>query len=63
MSYTGYYLRDTCRMCGKSSLAKAMELTPTPPGNNFLNEEELGLKETKYPVSYTHLTLPTILLV
>ena len=50
MSYDGYYLKDTCRMCGKSSLTKSVELTPTPPGNNFLNEEELGLKETKYPL-------------
>ena len=50
MSYTGYYLKDTCRMCGQFSLKKAMELTPTPPGNNFLNKKELGLKETKYPL-------------
>ena len=50
MSDIDYYFRDTCRMCGKSSLTKAMALTPTPPGNNFLNEEELGLDETKYPL-------------
>ena len=46
MSDGAYYLRDTCRMCGESSLTKAMALTPTPPGNDFLNEEELGLDET-----------------
>ena len=50
MSETNYYFRDTCRMCGKLSLKKAMSLTPTPPGNDFLTKEELGINETKYPL-------------
>ena len=27
-----------------------MELTPTPPGNNFLSENEIGTKESEYPL-------------
>ena len=37
-------------MCGDASLAKAMSLTPTPPGNNFLSKEELGQSEAVYPL-------------
>jgi len=37
-------------MCGDASLVKAMSLTPTPPGNNFLSKEELSQSETVYPL-------------
>ena len=37
-------------MCGESSLIKALELTPTPPGNDFLNQKEIGKQEIKYPL-------------
>jgi len=45
-----YYLRESCRMCGEGSLTKAMSLTPTPPGNDFLTKEELGRDEPVYPL-------------
>ena len=45
-----YYLRESCRMCGEESLTKAMSLTPTPPGNDFLTKEELGRDEPVYPL-------------
>ena len=47
---SGYYLRESCRMCGEGSLTKAMSLTPTPPGNDFLTKEELGRDEPVYPL-------------
>ena len=50
MSESTYYFRDTCRMCGGISLTKAMGLTPTPPGNDFLTKEELGRDEPVYPL-------------
>ena len=50
MQNSTFYLRETCRMCGESSLVKSMRLTPTPPGNDFLSEEELGRDEVKYPL-------------
>ncbi len=45
-----YYLRESCRMCEEGSLTKAMSLTPTPPGNDFLTKEELGRDEPVYPL-------------
>jgi hypothetical protein len=37
-------------MCGGSNLEKVLSLTPTPPGNRFLSEDELTLPEPKYPL-------------
>ena len=37
-------------MCGEESLTKVMSLTPTPPGNDFLTQEELGREEPVYPL-------------
>jgi len=47
---SGYYFRDSCRMCGELSLTKVMSLTPTPPGNDFLSKEEFGREEPVYPL-------------
>jgi len=45
-----FYLRTRCRMCDCESLDLVMALTPTPPGNNFLRESELGRPEPTYPL-------------
>jgi len=50
MTQSNYYFRESCRMCDSSSLSKAISLTPTPPGNDFLTEEELGRNESVYPL-------------
>lgn len=50
MQKNNFYFRDSCRMCDGSSLSKAMGLTPTPPGNDFLSKEELGRHEEVYPL-------------
>lgn len=50
MSRDDYYFRDTCRMCLSKMLQCVVELTPTPPGNNFLEEDEIGQDEAKYPL-------------
>jgi len=50
MSQGDYYFRDTCRMCLSKDLQKVVELSPTPPGNNFLEKDELGQAEAKYPL-------------
>ena len=44
------YFRKNCRMCDGDALIKAMSLTPTPPGNDFLTREELGRDEPVYPL-------------
>lgn len=45
-----YYFRSTCRLCNSLNLEKVIELTPTPPGNNFLRADELGQPEPEYPI-------------
>jgi len=37
-------------MCDSTVLVKAVSLTPTPPGNDFLTENELGRDEPIYPL-------------
>jgi SAM-dependent methyltransferase len=44
------YFRNTCRLCGSKALEKAVELTPTPPGNNFLRKDRLDDPEPVYPI-------------
>jgi SAM-dependent methyltransferase len=50
MTHTNHYLRESCRMCNSNSLVKAMSLTPTPPGNDFLAKSDLGREEQTYPL-------------
>lgn len=50
MSQSNYYFRESCRMCDSKSLVKAMSLTPTPPGNDFLSKSELDREEIVYPL-------------
>jgi len=44
------YLRKDCRMCSSKSLVKVMELTPTPPGNNFIKKLPVDEPEVSYPL-------------
>ena len=37
-------------MCDGNSLSKTVSLSPTPPGNDFLSEQELGRHEQLYPL-------------
>ena len=37
-------------MCNGNSLSKTVSLSPTPPGNDFLSEQELGRHEQLYPL-------------
>ena len=45
------YLRKDCRMCCSKSLVKVMELTPTPPGNNFIKKLPVDEPEVSYPLN------------
>ena len=45
-----FYKKFSCRLCGSSNLKEALKLTPTPPGNNFLREEDLNLVEEIFPL-------------
>jgi len=50
MSADATYFRDTCRLCESKALQKVIELTPTPPGNNFLRADQLDDPEPVYPI-------------
>ena len=45
-----FFKKENCRICLSSSLTRAVKLTPTPPGNNFLLKSEIGLQEKEYPL-------------
>ena len=62
-SSADYFEREDCRMCLSKDLSLAVTLTASPPGNNFIKNDESEIEEQEFPlqsVSYTHLTLPTI---
>ena len=50
MKTEDFFQREDCRICQSSSLEKVVELTPTPPGNNFLSKDQIGTKEKEYPL-------------
>ena len=35
-----FYHQKSCRLCKNTNLSRALELEPTPAGNNFLTEKE-----------------------
>ncbi|HUS65243.1 MAG TPA: methyltransferase domain-containing protein, partial [Kofleriaceae bacterium] len=45
-----YHRRETCRMCAGRALERALELTPTPPGNRVLTAEEIERPGPAYPL-------------
>jgi hypothetical protein len=45
-----FYKKKECRVCESIELIKAVELTPTPPGNNFLSIDELTKEEAVFPL-------------
>ena len=50
MKQGDYFKKSNCRICESESLKRVVELTPTPPGNNFLKKEEIGNEEREYPL-------------
>ena len=50
MSSQGYYFRDSCRLCNGKALQRVIELTPTPPGNDFVAAAERGVPQDFYPL-------------
>ena len=50
MKTEDFFQREDCRICKSSALEKVVELTPTPPGNNFLSKDQIGTKEKEYPL-------------
>ena len=44
------YKRNTCRLCGKNDFDKVLELTPTPPADEYVSSERLQKVQKIYPI-------------
>lgn len=42
--------RSDCRLCGSGDLLSVLKLEPTPPANAFVDSNELGKEQEKYPL-------------
>ena len=45
-----FYRKNSCRLCNSKNLEDVIELSPTPPGNNFLSKKQLNEPEDFYPL-------------
>ena len=45
-----FYRKNSCRLCNSKKLEDVIELSPTPPGNNFLSKKQLNEPEDFYPL-------------
>ena len=45
-----FYRKNSCRLCNSKKLEDVIELSPTPPGNNFLSKRQLNEPEDFYPL-------------
>ena len=45
-----FYRKNRCRLCNSKKLENVIELSPTPPGNNFLSKKQLNEPENFYPL-------------
>ena len=45
-----FYRKNRCRLCNSKKLENVIELSPTPPGNNFLSKKQLNEPECFYPL-------------
>ena len=48
------YERSDCRLCRSTQLEPVIELTPTPPGNQFLTADEMQVREEIYDLTVMH---------
>lgn len=61
-----FFIRNDCRLCNSRNLNSVIKLEETPPANAFVNEEELYIKQKKYPLELffcedcNHLQLSTV---
>ncbi|MBT3361718.1 MAG: methyltransferase domain-containing protein, partial [Rhodospirillales bacterium] len=42
--------RTTCRLCGDGDLEKVLALTPTPPANAFVSDDQLSEEQPVFPL-------------
>ncbi len=51
MTEKGFYYKNTCRLCEGRELTKVIELTDTPPGNDFVSKDQLDKIQAVYPLN------------
>ena len=44
------YKRNNCRLCGKNDFDKVLELTPTPPADEYVSKDHLQKVQKTYPI-------------
>jgi|TARA_B100001540_G_C15812695_1_gene645450 SAM-dependent methyltransferase len=49
-SSADYFEREDCRMCLSKDLSLAVTLTASPPGNNFIKNDESEIEEQEFPL-------------
>jgi len=61
-----FRIRNDCRLCGEHGLEKLLELTPTPPANEYLSSPVASVHDDKFPLglwvcrSCGHVQLPVV---
>lgn len=61
-----FRVRNDCRLCGAHGLEKLLELTPTPPANEYLASPIASLQDDRFPLglwecsSCGHVQLPVV---
>lgn len=50
MNSRNSYYKDCCRLCSSKNLTKVVELTPTPPGNYFVKQEDYDVEQECFPL-------------
>ena len=50
MTSADFSTRSTCRLCEEDDLTLVVELTPTPPANAFVTEDNLTVEQTVFPL-------------
>ena len=45
-----FFRKEHCRLCESPNMKQALKLTPTPPGNNF-SDENLNHDEEVFPLN------------
>ena len=46
----GFSHRSDCRLCNSTDLVRVLELSPTPPANEFVTKSAVGRAQTLYPL-------------
>jgi len=61
-----FRVRNDCRLCGTGDLRQLLELTPTPPANEYMSSSAASISDNRFPLglwgctSCGHVQLPVV---